>query len=132
MDQAGIEYENYKIIHPKLNEISSWLDCADIGLHALPKQLDSATRLGTKVVEYWFNGLPVIINKNVGAAVEYIENYRIGYVVEDDLESHNLKEKINELLNYDRNYISNFAKEKFSSKHISFQYLQLYKDSIKN
>ena len=132
MDQAGIEYVNYKIIHPKLNEISSWLDCADIGLHALPKQLDSATRLGTKVVEYWFNGLPVIINKNVGAAVEYIENYRIGYVVEDDLESHNLKEKINELLNFDRNYISNFAKEKFSSKHISFQYLQLYKDSIKN
>ncbi len=132
MDQSGIECVNYKIKHPKLNEISSWLDCADIGLHALPKQLDSATRLGTKVVEYWFNGLPVIINKNVGAAVEYIKNYRIGYVVEDDLESHNLKEKINELVNYDRIYISNFAKDKFSAKKISLQYLQLYKDSIKN
>ncbi len=132
MDQSGIECVNYKIKHPKLNEISGWLDCADIGLHALPKQLDSATRLGTKVVEYWFNGLPVIINKNVGAAVEYIKNYRIGYVVEDDLESHNLKEKINELVNYDRIYISNFAKDKFSAKKISLQYLQLYKDSIKN
>jgi len=132
MANIGIEHNKYIIIHPKLNEISSWLDSSDIGLHALPIQLDSKTRLGTKVVEYWINGLPVIINKNVGAAADYIEKYNVGYVVHDDLENHVLKEKINEMINYDRKYISNFAKNNFSAKHISLQYLQLYQDSIKN
>jgi glycosyltransferase involved in cell wall biosynthesis len=130
MSTIGIEILNYKIINPKLNEISSWLDCADIGLHALPLQLDSNTRLGTKVVEYWINGLPVIVNKNVGAAAEYIDNYKIGYVIEEDSKTINIK--INELLNYDRSYISNFAKNIFSAKHISFQYLQLYQDILNN
>ena len=130
MSTIGTEILNYKIINPKLNEISSWLDCADIGLHALPIQLDSNTRLGTKVVEYWINGLPVIVNKNVGAAAEYIDKYKIGYVIEEDYKNINIK--INELLNYDRSYISNFAKNIFSAKHISFQYLQLYQDILNN
>jgi glycosyltransferase involved in cell wall biosynthesis len=130
MSTIGIEIINYKIINPKLNEISSWLDSADIGLHALPIQLDSNTRLGTKVVEYWINGLPVIVNKNVGAAAEYIDKYKIGYVIEED--SKNINIKINELLNYDRSYISNFAKNIFSAKHISLQYLQLYQDILNN
>jgi glycosyltransferase involved in cell wall biosynthesis len=130
MSTIGIEILNYKIINPKLNEIASWLDCADIGLHALPIQLDSNTRLGTKVVEYWINGLPVIVNKNVGAAAEYIDKYKIGYVIEEDSKDINIK--INELLNYDRSYISNFAKNIFSAKHISFQYLQLYQDILNN
>ena len=132
MAKIGIDHTKYKIIHPKLNEISSWLDSSDFGLHALPKQLDSKTRLGTKVVEYWINGLPVIINKNVGAAADYIDKYNVGYVVEDDLGEYVLKEKVYEMLNYDRNYISNFAKYFFSAKVISLQYLKLYQDSIKN
>ena len=130
MSTIGIEFINYKIIHPKLNEISGWLDSADIGLHALPLQLDSNTRLGTKVVEYWINGLPVIVNKNVGAAAAYIEKYKIGYVIEEDSKNNNIK--INELLNYDRNYTSNFAKDIFSAKQISFQYLQLYQNILNN
>lgn len=130
MNNLSVENYKYKIVHPKLNEIAGWLSSADIGLHALPTQLDSQTRLGTKVVEYWVNGLPVIVNKNVGAAAEYINKYRIGYVLDDSLIQDNLIDKITELSNFNRISISNFAKSEFSAINISSKYLQLYKYSI--
>ena len=130
LQKGGLEIDKFNIIHPKLNQISSWLDCSDIGLHALPLQLDSKTRLGTKVVEYWVNGLPVILNRHVGAAAEYIDNHKIGFVIEDFDEINNLEIKIRELLLFDRNMISNFAKAKFSSKHVASKYLKLYNKLI--
>ena len=126
-----VDSKKFTIIHPKLNNISSWLDCSDIGIHALPIQLDSSTRLGTKVVEYWVNGLPVIVNQNVGAAADYIKKYKIGYVYNDISDNNNLENIISELLTYDRMNISNFAKENFSAKIISLKYLKIYQDSIK-
>jgi glycosyltransferase involved in cell wall biosynthesis len=126
-----VDSKKFTIIHPKLNNISSWLDCSDIGIHALPIQLDFSTRLGTKVVEYWVNGLPVIVNQNVGAAADYIKKYKIGYVYNDISDNNNLENIISELLTYDRMNISNFAKENFSVKIISLKYLKIYQDSIK-
>ena len=130
--KGGLEIEKIKILHPKLDDISGWLDCSDIGLHALPLQLDSKTRLGTKVVEYWVNGLPVIVNRHVGAAAEYIDNYKVGFVIEDFSQIDNLEIKILELLDYDREMISNFAISNFSSKLVASKYLKIYKELYGN
>ncbi len=132
MDSFSIDIHKYKIINPNLNEISGWLDAADIGIHALPRQLDSNTRLGTKVVEYWINGLPVIVNQNVGAAVEYIKTEKIGFVLEDNVQDSNLNDTVKSLLSLKRNFIANFAKKEFSSKIISSYYLKLYREIISN
>jgi hypothetical protein len=121
----------FEIIHPKLSEITDWLSCADIGIHALPFQLDSNTRLGTKVVEYWYNGLPVIVNNNVGSAVQYISNHKIGYVFGENNSKEEFNQNVQNLLKYNRENISLFAKNEFCSKIIAQKYLKLYKDSIK-
>lgn len=132
MDNYNINIDKYKIVNPNLNEISSWLDASDIGIHALPKQLDSSTRLGTKVVEYWINGLPVIVNQNVGAAVDYIKKNDVGYVVEDSFKDEIILQNILQLLHLKREKISNFAKKEFSSKFISDKYISLYRQIFNN
>lgn len=131
MDNFNIDVNKYKIVNPNLNEISSWLDAADIGIHALPKQLDSSTRLGTKVVEYWINGLPVIVNQNVGAAADYIKRNGIGYVIDDSFEDEIILKNIKQILCLKRTEISDFAKKEFSSKFISGKYLNLYRQILK-
>ena len=63
--RANFKENDYLISNSKEISIDKILSAADFGIHALPLQLDSETRLGTKVVEYLMNGLPIIVNKNV-------------------------------------------------------------------
>jgi hypothetical protein len=132
MKTCNINEGSFRIIKPKINEIPSWLSSADIGLHALPRQLDSNSRLGTKVVEYWMNGLPIIINRNVGAAAQYIDYFKIlGYVVEDNVFDMKLRDTILDLIN-NRDAISDFAIDAFSSNNIALKYINTYKCALNN
>jgi glycosyltransferase involved in cell wall biosynthesis len=122
--------DRYKVIHPAFHEMSGWLSVADIGVHALPLQLDSATRLGTKVVEYWANGLPVIVNENVGAAADFINEFNVGLVLDstkDVDEGGGLTQQIISLTQVDRQYQTDFATKHFSSVTIAKKYLNAYR-----
>lgn len=117
----------YTVIRPQHEEIAEWLTAADIGLHSLPSQLDSNTRLGTKVVEYWSTGLPVIVNNHVGAACEYIEQYKyLGKVVNFENELPNVETLVNEVSEFPRALIQSFALENFSGRVIAKKYSEIY------
>jgi glycosyltransferase involved in cell wall biosynthesis len=131
LELMGLKSEFYTVRHPKFNEISWWLSASDFGIHALPLQLDSETRLGTKVVEYWMNGLPVVVNQHVGAAVDYINKFKFGYVLNDTVDNIiDVNLALQHLLEVKRKDISTFAKQEFSSELISLGYLNIYKSII--
>lgn len=122
--------DRYQKIHPEFHEMSGWLSVADIGVHALPLQLDSATRLGTKVVEYWANGLPVIVNENVGAAADFIDEFNVGLVLDstkDIDEGGGLTQQIISLTKVSRQHQTDFATEHFSTVTIAKKYLEAYR-----
>ncbi len=81
-EQANFLENDYLVTSAKGASLTGILSAADFGVHALPRQLDCETRLGTKVVEYLMNGLPVIVNKNVGDAAKLIEEKNLGYVLD--------------------------------------------------
>jgi glycosyltransferase involved in cell wall biosynthesis len=120
------------VISPNQKDINCWLSIGDIGIHALPRQLDSRSRLGTKVVEYWANGMPVIVNNNVGDAVGYIEEREVGIVLHaSDSASAELKEFLvlpNHRLKYKKN-CQRLVTEKFDMDLISDKYVQCYLDA---
>ncbi|MFV8346795.1 glycosyltransferase [Flavobacterium sp. ZB4P13] len=131
--RANIPQDHFYITESNAKELYKWLSASDIGFHALPLQLDSDTRLGTKVVEYWVSGLPVIINKNVGAAVDIVSKYGIGLVVDELTNSYEgLFDEIKQLLTKNRREISNTGKSMFDSKIIAKKYVNSYKDCLKN
>ncbi len=132
LKKAGILKENSFITESKSHDLSEWLSTADFGIHALPKQLDSSTRLGTKVVEYWVAGLPTIVNKYVGAAAQITEEYQIGFVVHDEfkLSSEEVK-SILDLLEMDRNKIREIAMDIFDSRVVAQKYINSYTKCLK-
>ena len=67
-------------------QIGKHLSAGDFGMHALGPQPDSDSRLGTKVVEYWANQLPVVVTSTVGAAAKIIRDHGLGIVVQVDAE----------------------------------------------
>lgn len=119
----------YKVVHPKHDQIGDWVSCGDIGIHALPKQIDSKTRLGTKIVEYWACGLPVIINCNIGSAVDLIKsNSFLGKVIDSSIELDILF--IDDILKFDKNLISKFAFDNFSTNNIAKSYIEIYNQCL--
>lgn len=133
LQNAGINEKNYFITETSSQDLYKWLSASDIGFHALPYQLDSDTRLGTKVVEYWVSGLPVIINKNVGAAVDIISKYDLGLVIDEHTNFYEeLFDELKLLLTKNRSDISKTAKSMFDSNLIAKKYIISYKECLKN
>ncbi|MBB1193871.1 hypothetical protein DNC80_09375 [Flavobacterium sp. SOK18b] len=130
---AKIPQDHFFITESKPKELYKWLSASDIGFHALPLQLDADTRLGTKVVEYWVSGLPVIINKNVGAAANLVSKYGIGLVVDELSNSYEgLFDEIKLLLTKNRKEISDIGNSMFDSKIIARKYVDSYRECLKN
>jgi glycosyltransferase involved in cell wall biosynthesis len=128
MSMSSLQPSQFAVIRQGHGEIEEWLSAADVGLHALPRQLDSDTRLGTKVVEYWASGLPVLVNNHVGAACDYIqENNFLGRAINFEIVLPNIETLVREILESPRGVIQKFAKENFSSNKIGRKYLQAYK-----
>lgn len=122
----------YKVLHPKLSDIGKWLSAGDIGVHALPKQLDYKTRLGTKCVECWINGLPMIVNEWVGAAADLINEYKVGAVISanDPIDPLATAAMMRSLKEKDRSEQTEFAKTHFSTEITAKQYIKAYRDCV--
>lgn len=122
----------YKVLHPKLSDIGKWLSASDIGVHALPKQLDYTTRLGTKCVECWINGLPMIVNEWVGAAADLINEYKVGAVIgaNDPIDPVATAAMMQTLTKKNRNEQIEFAKAHFATKVTAKQYIDAYRDCV--
>ena len=113
----------------KFKELTDYLSAADIGIHALPEQLDSFTRLGTKVVEYWSAGLPVIINEHIGEAALICNKFGLGKVISleqgQDIALDNLD--IETVLKLDRIEIREKTRQIFSSSIVAAEYAKIYR-----
>lgn len=124
---AGDVRERVRVVRPKAAEMGQWLSAGDIGVHALPKQLDWATRLGTKVVEYWACGLPVIVNEHVGAAAAYIRAEDLGRVVAQGADATSFRAAADAAAALDRGRIAAFAQRTFATDVIADRYLDVYR-----
>lgn len=128
LDKINKYKSKIRVVKPFSSEIPEWLCCSDVGVHALSAQLDSATRLGTKVIEYWAAGLPVLINNHVGAACQAIEsNDYLGFIVNFNSEMPDINFVVNRLESKSRNLIQAFAKKNYSSEVVAGKYLLAYK-----
>jgi hypothetical protein len=110
--------------------MSAFLSSADIGIHALPPQLDSNTRLGTKIVEYWAMGLPTVITATVGEAAELSRKFMLGTVIDFNESGPNSLPRA--LTDYERNRISLWARENFSIGYVLDEYNKSYENIIKS
>ena len=127
-EQAHFQENDYLVTSAKEVSLTGVLSAADFGVHALPRQLDFETRLGTKVVEYFMNGLPVIVNKNVGDAAKLIEEKNLGYVLD-----HMSSADFNDIKNigiawrfHAGQASADFARGTFASEIIVEKYSSLY------
>jgi glycosyltransferase involved in cell wall biosynthesis len=129
--QAHLRKDKYIIKSADHDSIWKWLAASDFGVHALPKQLDSATRLGTKVVEYWSSSLPVLVNNHVGAACDYIKNNsNLGAVLDLDHSPTPILE-IERPCQDQKRLIREFALRNFSWDYIGGRILHFYKNLAK-
>jgi glycosyltransferase involved in cell wall biosynthesis len=123
---TGADESRIRVIRPRQDEMGDWLSTADIGLHALPRQHDWRTRLGTKVVEYWACGLPVIVNENVGAAADYVRAEDVGRVIDDATTIQDFTRLVRESRGLDKQRVASFARRTFAAEVIAGLYRDAY------
>ena len=126
VNKAGLSSDKFTSIHPAFDQITNYLSAADYGYHALPSQPDSFTRMGTKVVEYFAAGLPVIVNRHVGAAAKILDENRYGFVIHDNMPRKTLLEKLSSLSKLNRHDIENFSKANFETTIVAELYSRIY------
>jgi len=107
------------------DDLFKYLSASDVGIHSLPPQIDSFTRLGTKVVEYWCCGLPTLLNSNVGEAADISRTHGFGHVVELD-ESVDTKDLVLDYSKFSREEIRAKASVLFDKKVVLRDYLKAY------
>jgi glycosyltransferase involved in cell wall biosynthesis len=123
---------NMIVLSSGVADLKNFLSAADIGVHALPPQKDSDSRLGTKVIEYWACGLPVLVNQYVGAAAAIINEFTIlGEVLDLDVHHNSFQVSSMRIAKLDRGIISKFALDNFSAEKIATLYLDAYLDNFK-
>lgn len=118
---------NFKYFSVSSNDLYKFLSASDIGIHSLPNQLDSFTRLGTKVVEYWAAGLPTLINNYIGEAALISKQNNFGKVIDLTIVESN---KVFNFKDYDKKKIVSKSLEIFEKKVVLKNYLNLYKKII--
>ena len=118
---------NFKYFSVSSNDLYKFLSASDIGIHSLPNQLDSFTRLGTKVVEYWAAGLPTLINNYIGEAALISKQNNFGKVIDLTIVESN---KVFNFKDYDKKKIVSKSLEIFEKKVVLKSYLNLYKKII--
>lgn len=127
--EHGIASSQYAIRHPSRSELPEWLSAADAGIHAMSPGPDSATRMGVKVVEYLSCGLPLILNRHVGAAAAITREYGVGLVIDvaaPDDAAHQLADLFVKASGM-RERCGLLAREMFSVEACARAYLSLYR-----
>lgn len=127
INQFNFIESEFKYYSVKSSELYSYLSASDVGIHALPNQMDSFTRLGTKVVEYWCCGLPTLLNKFIGEAVKISTDHSLGNVI--DLEKPHQTNKLS-FKSFSRERIRNKSLQLFSKTLVLNNYLKIYKNII--
>ena|GEM_PF-4859789 len=119
---------SYKIISSSHQEMRSWLSASDFGIQVMNEMPDSFSRLGVKLTEYFACGLPVVVNKHVGAAKGIVEVHDLGLVLEiDDSDfSSKFEDFMNKLGVNNKEKFVNYANSEFSLDTVTQKYLQLY------
>ena len=121
-DLEDIHYKYHSVTPQTLYK---YLSAGDVGIHALPPQLDAFSRLGTKVVEYWCAGMPTLINNHVGEAADLSKKYLFGHVVDLDSEEPVDVDVVN-FSKFERNYIRQKSLELFSKTKVLEEYENSY------
>lgn len=128
VQKIGLNKNNFSLIHPNLNEISNYLSAADFGYHSLPPQPDSFARMGTKIIEYLAVGLPVIVNKNVGAAAKIIDEQNFGFVIDDNTNNDDLSNNLKKISKINRDKIISYANQEYEISSVAKKYIQVYSE----
>ena len=134
VQKIGLNDSEFTSIHPSYDEISNYLSASDFGYHSLPLQPDSFTRMGTKIVEYLAVGLPVIVNKNLGAAANIINDQNFGFVIDDNIKNEKITSNLKKISKINRDTIIIFANQEYELLSVAKKYINVYSelDLIKN
>lgn len=127
---SGIDEDAGQCFSVSAEMLGNYLSIADFGIHALPTQPDSATRLGTKVVEYWVNGLPTLVTSSVGAAARIINEFGVGQVLPiDALERSSQRNRV-DISGLNRNNFTRSFKaldtKQFDVQSVAAKYIRVY------
>jgi hypothetical protein len=131
MEEYGIDRASFFCTSVGYHDLYKYLSAADVGIHSLPSQIDAFTRLGTKVVEYWTAGLPILINNNIGEAATIAKEFGLGEII--DLNQNYSEEQFTTILAridlLNKATIRESAMSIFDSMVVAKSYLNIYKSS---
>lgn len=133
LSKYEISSSQYKILEAGPGKLHEWLSAADIGINVMSTGPDSHTRLGVKIVEYISCGLPIIINSNVGGALDLVYKYNVGFVLDID---NNIKDNYS-VFNFHNQSMSirsrcrKVSEDLFSVEICARKYIDLYNDLTK-
>ena len=90
--------------------------------------------MGTKIVEYLAVGLPVIVNKNLGAAANIINDQNFGFVIDDNIKNEKITSNLKKISKINRDTIIIFANQEYELLSVAKKYINVYSelDLIKN
>ena len=86
-DSQGISRDHYRITHSDYSQIDRYYSAADFGLIAVPPGPSKCFISNIKVGEYLCSGLPYLVTRGVSEDYCYAEDYQVGVVVDDFVES---------------------------------------------
>ena len=127
----GLDRNIFKYFSVEPENLYKYLSAADVGIHALPPQIDSFTRLGTKIVEYWACGLPTLLNDNVGEASHISKKNNFGLVIDSETLEHNRPINLDFSM-FDRSVIRKKSLELFEKNKVLNSYMRIYKKIMKS
>jgi len=112
------------------DEIPGYLCAADVGIIWRNNDIVNNVASPVKFSEYVCCGLPVIANMGVQMINDYISLTGFGLSISgfDEIDSYNIQI----LLDMDRNKISEFGINNYSSTRIIMNYFQIYESLLKN
>ena len=133
--KAGVGEDIGRSFSVSADMLGNYLSIADFGIHALPAQPDSETRLGTKVVEYWMNGLPTLVTSSVGAAAKIINEFGVGKVLPiEALQSVSEQERV-DISEFSRaDFMSSLKAldtKQFDVQSIAAKYMKVYEVALR-
>ncbi len=127
----GISLKEVSIVFTeKPEDTKKYLCMGDYGMIVIEKKITSFSLLATKTGEYLSCGLPVIVNKGVGAAYDLIKQNKLG-VVFDSKDEKSFIRKINEIerhYNKIKKHCVVFSRKYFDIKINAKKYYKIYRN----
>lgn len=111
------------------NQMSSYLQAADIAVIMRNKSIVNEVSSPVKFSEFICSGLPIITNRNIGVISDYIEKTGFGIITEslNDI----TQEDMQNLLTISRKEISEYGTANFGINNVAFRYYSLYRNMLK-